>query len=148
MNIITTNPIIDEKDFVEDEYYSSLFGEAARRKRQMRAASRRNKRASKKSGGFLNRLATGVGNVSRNVRDSGLLDTLGQVGQGDVSGGMPPMPPTSGGMGEAPPISLPPTNDDEGLSTTQKILIGVLVAGGIGVGIYFLVKGKKGKKTS
>lgn len=148
MNIITTNPIIDEKDFIEDEYYSSLFGEAAKRKRQMRAASRRRKRASKKSGGFLNRLATGVGNVSRNVRDSGLLDTLGQVGQGDVSGGMPPMPPTSGGMGEAPPLPMPTINEKQGMSTTTKVIIGVVVAGAIGTGIYFLMKSKKGAKKS
>lgn len=147
MNIITTNPIIDEKDFIEDEYYSSLFGEAARRKREMRAASRRRKRASRKSGGFLNRLATGVGNVSRGVRDSGLLDTLGQVGQG--GGSMPPPPMGTSGMGEMPPpMPMPITNQRQGMSTTTKVIIGVVVAGAVGAGIYFLMKSKKGAKKS
>lgn len=137
MNIITTNPIIDEKDFIEEDYYSNLFGEAARRKRQMRAASRQRKRAARKArgGGFLNRVADTVGNVSRGVQQSGLLDTFGQMGQGD-------MPPMGGGFND-PMIGMPPPPPPrQGMSTGAKVAIGVLVAGALGVGIYFLTKGK------
>ena len=146
MNIITTNPIIDEKDFIEEDYYSNLFGEAARRKRQTRKASRQRKRTARKAsgGGFLNRAADTIGNVSRGVQQSGLLDTFGQMGQGG-QGDMPPM----GGGFDDPMMNMPPmvTPPRQGMSTGAKVAIGVLVAGALGVGIYFLTKrkGKSGK---
>jgi len=148
MNVITSNPIIEEQDFHEEDWYN-LFGEQARRNRQTRKSTRQRSRANRRSqkqrsgGTFLQRVNTGV----QNLRQSGILNSLGTLGQQNVGGvgdfggmdmgGMPPPPP---------PPPPPPTR--EGMSTGAKVAIGVVIASVVGVGVYFLVKklnAKKGK---
>ena len=66
MKIITTNPILEEKDYYEDEWYSNAS--AARRNAKKR--SRKEQRA--KKGTVLQRVNKGV----QNLRQSGILDSL------------------------------------------------------------------------
>jgi hypothetical protein len=137
MRVITSNPIIEEKDFHENEWFSNASAAFRKAKRQKRKADRA------KKGTFLQRVSTGV----QNLRQSGILDSLGTLGQQNVGGvgdfggmdmgGMPPPPP---------PPPPPPTR--EGMSTGAKVAIGVVIASVVGVGVYFLVKklnAKKGK---
>lgn len=142
MNIITSNPIIDEKDFHDDDW-NNLIGEQARRNRQTRKSTRQRNKANRqrqkqRSGGtFLQKVNTGV----QNLRQSGILDTIGGLGQQNM-GGMQGM--DMGGMNEMnfPPPPPPP----QGMSRGAKIAIGVGVAAIVGVGVYFLAKKLKTKK--
>jgi len=132
MNIITSNPIIQGKDYREEDY-ANLFGEKARRRRDMRQASRRTRKAKRgedraTKGGILDRVKGGI----EKVKGSGILDTI----QG-IRGG-------ATGYDDIPvdfPTDTPPKK--EGLSTGAKIAIGVGAAIVLGVGAYFLTKKKK-----
>jgi hypothetical protein len=146
MNIITSNPIIDEADF-HDEDYLNLFGEAAQRRRQTRKATRqrnkaRRQSAKQKSGGtFLQKVGRGIQGIS----DSGILDTIsgmGRQGGQNMNVGMADM----NDMGFMPPPPPPPPPTREGMSTGAKVAIGVVIAAAVGVGIYFVAKKMKAKK--
>ena len=134
MNIITSNPIIQGKDYREEDY-ANLFGEKARRRRDMRQAARRTRKAKRgedraTKGDLLDRVKGGIDKV----KGSGILDTIqGLRGQAT-------------GYDDVPvDYSIDTTNDNtkKGLSTGAKIAIGVGAAILLGVGAYFLTKKKK-----
>lgn len=120
MNIITSNPIIDENDFRAEDF-ENFFGEKARARR----TKRKSRRAEK--GSFLERAKTGLDKV----RDSGILDTLQSVQQG-------------GGYDAPIDDSFIPvdTTLETGMSTTAKVAIGVGVAALLGIGIYVATRKK------
>ena len=135
MNIITSNPIIQGKDYREEDY-ANLFGEKARRRRDMRQAARRTRKAKRgqdraTKGGLLDKVKGGIDKV----KGSGILDTIqGLRGQAT-------------GYDDVPvDYSIDDTTNDntkKGLSTGAKIAIGVGAAIVLGVGAYFLTKKKK-----
>ena len=135
MNIITSNPIIQGKDYREEDY-ANLFGEKARRRRDMRQAARRTRKAKRgedraTKGDLLDRVKGGIDKV----KGSGILDTIqGLRGQAT-------------GYDDVPvDYSIDDTTNDntkKGLSTGAKIAIGVGAAIVLGVGAYFLTKKKK-----
>jgi hypothetical protein len=144
MNIITSNPIIKEADFREEDWYN--FGEATQRRRQTRQSNRQRNKARRqatkeKSGGtFLQK----TGRAAQGISQSGILDTLaglGQQGRSDVTD-TDLFPRTED------PIPLPPTSTKKEMSTATKVFIGIAVVSALGVGVYFLMKmkSKKGKK--
>lgn len=128
MNVITSNPIIDENDFRAEDF-ENFFGEKARRRRAMRQSRRRTKRGQRgKDGTFLERVKGGIDKV----RDSGILDSIQGVTQG------------RGGY-DAPiddsfiPVETP---QQRGMSNAAKIAIGVGVAAILGIGIYVATRKK------
>ncbi len=128
MNVITSNPIIDENDFRAEDF-ENFFGEKARRRRAMRKSRRKTKRGQRgKDGTFLERVKGGIDKV----RDSGILDTIQGV--------------TQGRDGYDAPIddSFIPvdTTTEKGMSTTAKIAIGVGVKANLGIGIYVATRKK------
>ena len=142
MNIITSNPIIDEADFNEDDYYSNLFGKKAKSRRSKRRTDRTQKKAtrSRSGGGFLDKLSSGA----QKIAQSGILDAFGQGGTGGVNDGTGGFNDGMGATGnDFIPLPPPPPT---GMSKGVKIALGVGIAAALGVGIYFLVK--KGKKTA
>jgi hypothetical protein len=143
MNIITTNPIISETDFYESDWYNAI-GDGSRRRR----TSRQNTRSMNKSkrqmdkqsrgGGFIQRVNTGVQNLSQ----SGLLDNISNLGQQNQMGAFNTDPQND--FSQIPPIGS--VNTSTGISRGGKIAIGIGVAAILGVGIYFLIKKSKSSK--
>lgn len=145
MNIITSNPIINETDFNQEDYFN-LFGETAQRRRKARQSSRQKTKVKrqgekqkrrKTDGTFLQK----VGRGAESFAQSGILDTLAGLGQQtDVNGmDMNTLPPQDA------PISLLPTNTEETMSTGKKVAIGVAVIAALTIGTYFIVKMKTKK---
>jgi hypothetical protein len=149
MNIITSNPIIEEADFHEEDWYN-LFGEAAQRRRQTRKSTRQRNKARRQSskqrsgGTFLQKVGRGIQGIS----DSGILNTIsgmGRQGGQNMNVGMADMNDMND-MGFVPPPPPPPPPPREGMSTGAKVAIGVVIAAAVGVGIYFVAKKMKAKK--
>ena len=135
MKIITSNPILEEKDFYQDEWYSNAS--AARRNAKKR--SRKEQRA--KKGTVLQRVNKGV----QNLRQSGILDSLSSLGQQNV-GGVGAMDMENMQMVDTTPIPLNTVPQNEGMSNGAKIAIGIGIAAVVGVGIYFVAKKLKTPK--
>lgn len=162
MKVITTNPIIEEKDFHEEDFVN-LFGKKAQRRRESRRRGRDRKRSSKdarraqkqrsrqqRGGGFLDK----AGNFIQGISNSGVLNSLGQGGFGGGMGGFNDgMGGFNDGMGGFNDPMMNNTmntnfNQRQGLSRGAKIAIGVGVAALVGFGIYYATKGKgKAKKA-
>jgi hypothetical protein len=133
MIVITSNPIIEEKDFLQDDWFN-VVGENSRRRRTSRKNQRSRDRSRKRAqkGTFGQRLSSGI----QKIADSGILDSASQLAMGNqqrVGDGM------DMGFDMPPPPPPPPS----GMSRGAKIAIGVAVAALVGVGVYFLVLKKK-----
>lgn len=142
MDVITSDPIIDGNyDTFEDEFISnkSDFGGGAANRRARRAG-RRKKRGGRKAAGtdLGSKLKGGLGMLA----DSGILDTLVN-GRANGDNLRPPVL-----VDNSSDLGLNSGNDeDEGMSTGVKVIIGVGIAAVLGLGAYYLLKGKKGKKS-
>lgn len=141
MNIITSNPIIDEVNFNQEDWYN--FGEAAQRRRQTRKSTRQRNKArrqntkQKRDRTFLQKVNRGV----QGLAQSGILDTLAGVGQqGGLNSDM-----RNTDMTSLPPITLPSTTTNNGMSRNEKLAIGLVIVAALGIGVYFIVKMKSKK---
>lgn len=141
MNIITSNPIIDEENFNQEDWYN--FGEAAQRRRQTKKSTRQRNKAriqntkQKRDGTFLQKVNRGV----QGLAQSGILDTLAGVGQqGGLNSGV-----RNTDMTSLPPMPLPPTSANNGMSRNGKLAIGLVIVAALGIGVYFIVKMKSKK---
>lgn len=125
MKIITTNPIIDEKDYIESEWFSNASSATRKRRR----ASRQKKR-----GEWWDKLKRGT----QNILDSGILQTAANTANINTGDYLTPGPPM-----DMAPTDLPPPSSDatkKGMSKTTKIVLFTVLAVGVSVGGYFLYK--------
>jgi len=138
-------------DVEEDsEFLGSRANRRARRNVRKGRGSKRNTKSRRSSGAPRKRsgkLKGFLGKVGNFAKDSGLLDYGAQqlqnrVRGGGVDPGMDPGMDPNFNVNPNPPI----VTDDEGMSTTTKIAIGVGIVA-LGVGGYFLYK-KMGKGKS
>ena len=95
-----------------------------------------------RTGKFRKKLATGFQKGYAKVKEAGALPVIENLlGLGAVSGTIP----TGADLPSGTPIETPPT----GMSTTTKVVIGVLVLGAVIGAVYYFNKNKsvKGKPS-
>ena len=130
LTVITSDPILSQQEYFEDDWTSAASGATRRAKKSARQKTRGNKKAAGDSLG--QKFGRGLGKLA----DSGIIDSLlnRRQGAGDIDPNYDPN------------LIIPPVDNskkDEGMSIGAKVAIAVLILAVVGGGAYYLIKKKK-----
>ena len=126
LTVITSDPILSQQEYFEDDWTSAASGATRRAKKSSKQSTRATKRAAGDT--LANRVGKGLGKIA----DSGVVDTLLNARK-NSSNVDPLVDPNS---------DLPPLPIKEEMSTGTKVAIALVILAVVGGGAYYLNKKK------